>query len=104
MPALHKTLAGQTVASALTRKHVSTRDGKSLGSAFSGGAGLLSRARQGQPRLLHRALSARQPGAGGRSCPKPIRFPLRRLKDDTETIRIISARQASRKEREAYAG
>jgi len=24
------------------------------------------------------------------------------LKDDTETIRIISARQASRKEREAY--
>jgi hypothetical protein len=31
-------------------------------------------------------------------------YTLRRLKDDTETIRIISARQASRKEREAYAG
>jgi hypothetical protein len=31
-------------------------------------------------------------------------YTLRRLKDDTETIRIISARQASHKEREAYAG
>jgi len=31
-------------------------------------------------------------------------YTLRRLKDDTETIRIISARQASREEREAYAG
>ena len=31
-------------------------------------------------------------------------YTLRRLKDDTEAIRIISARQASRKEREAYAG
>jgi len=31
-------------------------------------------------------------------------YTLRRLRDDTETIRIISARQASRKEREAYAG
>jgi len=28
----------------------------------------------------------------------------RRLKNDKETIRIISARQASRKERKAYAG
>ncbi len=31
-------------------------------------------------------------------------YTLRRLKDGTETIRIISARQASSKEREAYAG
>lgn len=31
-------------------------------------------------------------------------YTLRRLKDGTETIRIISARQASRKERKAYAG
>jgi uncharacterized protein len=31
-------------------------------------------------------------------------YTLRRLKDGTETIRIISARQASRREREAYAG
>ena len=30
-------------------------------------------------------------------------YTLRRLKDGTETIRIISARQASRKERKAYA-
>lgn len=29
-------------------------------------------------------------------------YTLRRLKDDKETIRIISARQASRKERQAY--
>ena len=29
---------------------------------------------------------------------------LRRLENDIETIRIISARQASRREREAYAG
>ena len=29
---------------------------------------------------------------------------LRRLKNGTETIRIISARKASRKERQAYAG
>ena len=28
----------------------------------------------------------------------------RRLKDDKEIIRIISARQATRKERQAYAG
>ncbi len=28
----------------------------------------------------------------------------RRLKDDKEIIRIISARQATRKERKAYAG
>jgi len=34
----------------------------------------------------------------------PVVFKLRRLKSGTETIRIISARQASRKEREAYAG
>lgn len=31
-------------------------------------------------------------------------YTLRRVKNDTETIRIISARQASRREREAYAG
>ncbi len=31
-------------------------------------------------------------------------YTSRRLPDGTETIRIISARQASRKEREAYAG
>jgi uncharacterized DUF497 family protein len=31
-------------------------------------------------------------------------YTLRRLKNGTETIRIISARQASRKERQAYAG
>jgi uncharacterized DUF497 family protein len=31
-------------------------------------------------------------------------YTLRRLKNGTETIRIISARQASRKERKAYAG
>ncbi len=31
-------------------------------------------------------------------------YTLRRLKSGTETIRIISARQASRKERKAYAG
>ncbi len=33
-----------------------------------------------------------------------IVYTLRRLKSGTETIRIISARQASRKERKAYAG
>lgn len=31
-------------------------------------------------------------------------YTLRRLKNGAETIRIISARQASRKERKAYAG
>jgi uncharacterized protein len=31
-------------------------------------------------------------------------YTVRRLKDARETIRIISARQASRKERKAYAG
>ena len=31
-------------------------------------------------------------------------YTLRRLANDTETIRIISARQASRKERKAYTG
>ncbi|MBI3662607.1 MAG: BrnT family toxin [Acidobacteria bacterium] len=31
-------------------------------------------------------------------------YTLRRLKNGTETIRIISARQASGKERQAYAG
>lgn len=31
-------------------------------------------------------------------------YTLRRLRNGTETIRIISARQASRKERQAYAG
>ena len=31
-------------------------------------------------------------------------YTLRRLADGTETIRIISARQASRKERKAYGG
>ncbi len=31
-------------------------------------------------------------------------YTLRRLANGTETIRIISARQASRKERKAYAG
>ncbi len=30
-------------------------------------------------------------------------YTIRRLKDDKETIRIISARQATRKERQAYA-
>ena len=34
----------------------------------------------------------------------PVVYTLRRLKDGTETIRIISARQASRRERKAYAG
>jgi uncharacterized DUF497 family protein len=33
-----------------------------------------------------------------------VAYTLRRLKDGTETIRIISARRASPKEREAYAG
>jgi uncharacterized DUF497 family protein len=31
-------------------------------------------------------------------------YTIRRLKDGKETIRIISARQATRKERQAYAG
>ncbi|HTV53444.1 MAG TPA: BrnT family toxin [Terriglobia bacterium] len=31
-------------------------------------------------------------------------YTLRRLRDDIEAIRIISARHASRREREAYAG
>ena len=31
-------------------------------------------------------------------------YTVRRAEDDKETIRIISARQASRKERKAYAG
>ena len=31
-------------------------------------------------------------------------YAVRRIKDGKETIRIISARQASRKERKAYAG
>lgn len=31
-------------------------------------------------------------------------YTLRRLEDGTETIRIISARQANRRERKAYAG
>lgn len=31
-------------------------------------------------------------------------YTVRRMKDGKETIRIISARQASRKERQAYAG
>ncbi len=31
-------------------------------------------------------------------------YTLRKVKNGTETIRIISARQASRKERKAYAG
>ena len=31
-------------------------------------------------------------------------YTLRRLRNDIETIRIISARQASQKERKAYAG
>jgi uncharacterized DUF497 family protein len=31
-------------------------------------------------------------------------YTLRRLANETETIRIISARQASRKERKAYSG
>ena len=31
-------------------------------------------------------------------------YTIRRLKNDKETIRIISARQATRKERQAYAG
>ncbi len=31
-------------------------------------------------------------------------YTIRRLKDEKETIRIISARQATRKERQAYAG
>jgi uncharacterized DUF497 family protein len=33
-----------------------------------------------------------------------IVYTFRRLKSGTETIRIISARQASRKERKAYTG
>jgi len=31
-------------------------------------------------------------------------FTVRKVRDDKETIRIISARQASRKERQAYVG
>ncbi|MGH7745000.1 MAG: BrnT family toxin [Candidatus Dormibacteria bacterium] len=31
-------------------------------------------------------------------------YTVRRMKDEKETVRIISARQASRKERQAYAG
>jgi uncharacterized DUF497 family protein len=31
-------------------------------------------------------------------------YTIRKVKDDKETIRIISARQATRKERQAYAG
>ncbi|MGA3292504.1 MAG: BrnT family toxin [Candidatus Acidiferrales bacterium] len=31
-------------------------------------------------------------------------YTSRRLKNDRETVRIVSARQASRKERKAYAG
>jgi len=31
-------------------------------------------------------------------------YTIRRLKNENETIRIISARQATRKERQAYAG
>jgi len=33
-----------------------------------------------------------------------VAYTIRRLKNDRETIRIISARQATRKERQAYAG
>ena len=33
-----------------------------------------------------------------------VAYTIRRLKNDKETIRIISARQATRKERQAYAG
>jgi hypothetical protein len=33
-----------------------------------------------------------------------VAYTLRRLKNDKETIRIISARQATRKERKAYSG
>ena len=33
-----------------------------------------------------------------------VAYTVRRLRDGIETIRIISARQASRKERKAYAG
>jgi uncharacterized DUF497 family protein len=31
-------------------------------------------------------------------------YTIRRLKNEKETIRIISARQATRRERQAYAG
>jgi len=34
----------------------------------------------------------------------PVVYTLRRLKHGQESVRIISARQASRKERKAYAG
>ena len=43
----------------------------------------------------------------GKSSPRRVLlvvYTLRRLANGTETIRIISARQASRKERKAYAG
>lgn len=40
--------------------------------------------------------------AGGRVL--LVVYTLRRMKDGSETIRIISARQASSKERKAYAG
>ena len=33
-----------------------------------------------------------------------VLYPRRRLRDGVETTRIVSARQASRKERKAYAG
>jgi len=33
-----------------------------------------------------------------------VAYTIRRLKNEKETIRIISARQATRKERQAYAG
>ena len=50
-----------------------------------------------EPRWKRLALSA-----GGRVL--LVVYTLRRLRNGIETIRIISARQASKKERKAYAG
>jgi len=61
--------------------------------------------------LIGKILNTRMPSVAGNGLGCPVRAEfflvvstLRRLKSGTETIRIISARQASRKEREAYAG
>jgi hypothetical protein len=55
-----------------------------------------------------RALVCRNPfqetWQSGRGRTLLVVYTIRRLKRDKETIRIISARQASRRERKAYAG
>jgi uncharacterized DUF497 family protein len=47
---------------------------------------------------------SKRPGRSSQGRVLLVVYTLRRLANDTETIRIISARQASRKERKAYAG